>query len=448
MTQSKTSPTAPSAEDTFSQPGLGQRLKELRLRRGLSQVDLAGDTLSASAISLLESGRREPTVRTIEVLADRLGCTFEYLRDGVEARTEGSVRLTLLTAELALRKGQLVDALAQFDVILADSGIDCQLTNRARLGQAMALEATGNTTAAIEVLERLRQAGAEGVPGLDVDVVLSRCYRIAGRHEDCFTLTRQAVALAESLGLDGMANHSELVINLIYELRQHNRTAEAVVIARRHLGAVGAPVSLDAAITYREASARAAMAGRTAEAVVLAERALAVHGAAADTRTAALLRAVAATLLLHHCPEESEQSTAALEQAYQLLETTGSYADLVFCEVGLAEAANLRGVADEGARWAVKALERFTDRSCVDQARAFIALGQSRTVTGDAADAARCVRAATELLNTLPPNRSSAVAWRKLGALLRLAGEYEKALDAYERAMTAATGPIPPVEEQ
>jgi transcriptional regulator with XRE-family HTH domain len=442
VTHPKTSPE----DDTSSQPGLGQRLKELRLRRGLSQVDLAGDTLSASAISLLESGRREPTIRTLEVLADRLGCTFEYLRDGVEPRKEGTVRLNLLDAELALRKGTLVDALARFDAVLADPKIDSSLAQRARLGQAMALEATGNTAAAIELLERLREeasiGNAEDLPSLDVDVALSRCYRQAGRHEESFTLTVQAVQLAESLGLAGMANHSELVINLIYELRQHNRAADAVEVARRHLETTVAPVTLDRALAYREASGRAALAGRTAEAVLLAERALAVHGAVADTRTAALLQAVSADLLLHHCPAEVEPCTSALERAYELLQTTGSYADLVFCEVGLAEAANVRGAAEQAAQWAEKALERFGDRACVDRARAFIALGHSRTATGDAADALRCSKAAAEVLDALPLNRSSAVAWRKLGALLRYMGEYEPALDAYERAMTSATGPI------
>ena len=39
-------------------PTLGQRLRALRLERGLSQADLAGHLVSPSYVSLIESGRR------------------------------------------------------------------------------------------------------------------------------------------------------------------------------------------------------------------------------------------------------------------------------------------------------------------------------------------------------------------------------------------------------
>lgn len=51
---------------------------ELRLRRieaGLNQDDLAARTgLNQSYISLLERGLREPTGKTLKILADALGC--------------------------------------------------------------------------------------------------------------------------------------------------------------------------------------------------------------------------------------------------------------------------------------------------------------------------------------------------------------------------------------
>jgi transcriptional regulator with XRE-family HTH domain len=51
---------------------------ELRLRRieaGLNQDDLAERTgLNQSYISYLEHGLREPTARTLKILADALGC--------------------------------------------------------------------------------------------------------------------------------------------------------------------------------------------------------------------------------------------------------------------------------------------------------------------------------------------------------------------------------------
>lgn len=53
----------------------GRRLRQLRTAKGLTQRELAGDSLSVSYVSLLEAGRRTPTDGTVRVLASTLGCT-------------------------------------------------------------------------------------------------------------------------------------------------------------------------------------------------------------------------------------------------------------------------------------------------------------------------------------------------------------------------------------
>ena len=52
--------------------GFGEKLRAERLERGLTQAVLGGGVYSASYISLLETGRREPTPVVIEELARRL----------------------------------------------------------------------------------------------------------------------------------------------------------------------------------------------------------------------------------------------------------------------------------------------------------------------------------------------------------------------------------------
>ena len=54
---------------------LGERLKEARKRRGLTQEDLAEQCgFDPTYISLLERGRRNPPFLTLCSLADELGC--------------------------------------------------------------------------------------------------------------------------------------------------------------------------------------------------------------------------------------------------------------------------------------------------------------------------------------------------------------------------------------
>ena len=52
--------------------GFGEKLRAERLERGLTQAELGRDLYSPSYISLLETGRREPTADVIEELARRL----------------------------------------------------------------------------------------------------------------------------------------------------------------------------------------------------------------------------------------------------------------------------------------------------------------------------------------------------------------------------------------
>jgi transcriptional regulator with XRE-family HTH domain len=52
----------------------GKVLKELRLKKGLTQEELATDcNLDRTYISLLERGERQPTISTLFKIADALG---------------------------------------------------------------------------------------------------------------------------------------------------------------------------------------------------------------------------------------------------------------------------------------------------------------------------------------------------------------------------------------
>ena len=57
-----------------------RRLKELRDRRGISQLKLAMDLgLSQNSVSRYESGAREADYKTLIALADYFGVSVDYL---------------------------------------------------------------------------------------------------------------------------------------------------------------------------------------------------------------------------------------------------------------------------------------------------------------------------------------------------------------------------------
>jgi tetratricopeptide (TPR) repeat protein/DNA-binding XRE family transcriptional regulator len=61
---------------------LGERLRQLRETRGLTQRQLAGSDFSKSYISLIEHGRARPSIDTLALFAARLGTTI----DGIVAQ--------------------------------------------------------------------------------------------------------------------------------------------------------------------------------------------------------------------------------------------------------------------------------------------------------------------------------------------------------------------------
>ena len=66
---------------------IGERLRELRLARALTQAELGTKAgYSAETISKIESGYREPRPTTVRALADALSVEVEDLTGGVATR--------------------------------------------------------------------------------------------------------------------------------------------------------------------------------------------------------------------------------------------------------------------------------------------------------------------------------------------------------------------------
>jgi transcriptional regulator with XRE-family HTH domain len=93
------------------QPDFGRRLKELRVKRGLSQAELAHGPVSSSYISRLEGGLRLPSPETVRHLAERLGIDEGELLSG-ELATDWDAILAEATAALTDRDlGTVVELL-------------------------------------------------------------------------------------------------------------------------------------------------------------------------------------------------------------------------------------------------------------------------------------------------------------------------------------------------
>ncbi|MGE7217434.1 helix-turn-helix domain-containing protein [Priestia koreensis] len=91
---------------------IGQRIKERRKFVGLTQGDLSGPNLSIGMISLIERNKTNPSLKTLEEIADKLGVSINFLLDnegGIDPLYE-NMQLTLKMLRALIKTGKYADA--------------------------------------------------------------------------------------------------------------------------------------------------------------------------------------------------------------------------------------------------------------------------------------------------------------------------------------------------
>ncbi|MFJ8648283.1 helix-turn-helix domain-containing protein [Streptomyces sp. NPDC093546] len=459
--------TGPPDHDV--QPALGRRLRELRLRRGLSQSALAGDVVSPSAISLLESGHRQPTQRTLHYLAQQLGCTVEFLRDGVEPAGGATLRLALARTELAVLSGDAETARVELNAVTGDGMVHYPgYGEQVRLLRALIAELTGEPEDAVRLLEGLvdampaswRGTGEEDGPDAEADAdrrsstdpdsafpcpptavfaALARGYRALGRPEDAARAARQGLALLASLRLDEDCYAAELREVLLLAMDELGAPA-AEAVARRTLAA-GGPADSEAGRVHARlaAASRAREQGLVTEALRIVESTRAVVLFGQERRRAARFRATAA-LLLYGRGDGGDDVVDALHASCRELSALGDAATAGRCAAALAEVALREGDLEAARQLAERSLDALSDAdpgAPLAEVRIRLMLGRIRAEAGDREAAGEQATAAAEVLRRVPEGREAADAWRETGELLERAGDAEGALAAFRKALGA-----------
>ncbi len=114
---------------------LGQRIREARRARGMTQRELAAGTHSISFISMIEHDRVRPSLATLRLLAERVGRPLSQLLDGGPAGTRD---LQVRQAEALLRQHRFTEALEAFTAAARVRG-DLAHQVRCELGRGQAL---------------------------------------------------------------------------------------------------------------------------------------------------------------------------------------------------------------------------------------------------------------------------------------------------------------------
>ncbi|MEV4168024.1 helix-turn-helix transcriptional regulator [Nonomuraea sp. NPDC049709] len=428
-----------------SQGTIGDRVRGLRLNRRMSQAQLAGPDLSDSYVSLIESGKRTPTPVVARLLAERLGCTTEFLLHGIEPRQRIDTELGLRHAELELQHGDPAIAADRFtEIVKAADEENAMLTAQARFGRARALEAQGRLGQAVEAFERLRREAAahpERLADLPLTIALSRCYQRAGDRLRARDLAAAALSQAERLSITQGELATDLAAVLVEARSEQETDSPELTYAKQVLDATGVPEVVDRSGEIRalwHASAAAAAGEDSALAVRLADDAIM---AGRETRLALqLARAAMHWSRLSTAPiGEAEGLISAAVKAFAVFPaTTREHGEslIVHARVKL-RAGDLAGAGE----LAVVALGLAHDRSGTTPAEAHLVLATVALDQGG--DAATHLREAHELLQTLDrpvfgSDRQAARCWRELGDLYGRGEARAPQTAAYRKALEAA----------
>jgi tetratricopeptide (TPR) repeat protein/DNA-binding XRE family transcriptional regulator len=193
--------TAARTAQRPARTSMGERVRQLRIARGLTQTELAGERFSKEYVSQIERGKTRPTGETVEWLAGRLGVDPSFLETGVSSSERERVESVIARAEAAIESNQFEETVSELDklgVALTTIAVPA-LEFRALLAESWARMSLGDVRAAIRLLERARQL-TESPSFSDVDRA-EVLYRLGVCRYKLSSIATSVALLSESLDL-------------------------------------------------------------------------------------------------------------------------------------------------------------------------------------------------------------------------------------------------------
>jgi tetratricopeptide (TPR) repeat protein len=426
-----------------SQESLGERIRNLRLRKNMSQAQLAWPELSDSYVSLIESGKRTPAPSMVALLARKLDCSTAYLTTGVTEEAMTGLQETLRYAQIALQNGATDEARTCFAEVLAHPALADlpTLAHEARWGHALALEATGALDEAITEFEAAAELTS---PQVDPDrwaelhMALSRCHRERGNLAVSIAVGERALdSLTETNGQwsDAMVMLGATTLGAYYyrgDLAYANQLAQTLIDRAE---AIGSPRALMA--VYWNAAFVAESRGEFEVGLKLVERAIALLGEENDPRNLSRLRYTYALFLLNAHPERAQEAREVLQRAERELEaTSASTVDMAWCITYEARTELVLGHPVEAAALARRATDLLQNTAGLAIAQAYTVLGEACSQLDRREEAVSALSEAVGYLEGMEAHRPAARTWFDLAELLGGAGQADGQKAAFQRALS------------
>ena|SRR5579862_3659290 len=427
--------------DIAANETVGERLRRIRLERGLSQRDLASPGVSYAYISRIEANARRPSVKALRTLAKKLGITAEYLETGSEIGAAETRELRIADLELRLRLDGDVPR-AELQELLDESLADADERAAARVHIALGISADllGKRAEAIEQLERaIGFSFITPVSRPDVYLRLGHLYASAGSPSRAVELLERCLAELTAVAPDESATRVRFSTYLSYALTDLGELSRARAVVSEALYATQERVDPYTRVRLYWSLGR--IAGEQADsrgALESFRRAVALLEATDDTLHLARAHMACAEAALS-AGDGGDSDTAAthLANAERLLGASGPRDDLAMLYRLRAMSATRSHDYELAEQFGRLTLE-LADDLPTEAGAAWRAIAEARAAVGDpSADDA--FREALDLLHNHGSIRDYANLLRAYGRYLREVGREHEALDVFERAANVAS---------
>lgn len=426
--------------------GVGERLKRLRIARGLSQRDLSSPGVSYAYISRIEAGARTPSVKALRKLAQKLGVSVEYLETGRDIREVDDRELKLSDSELRLRlDSDPTEAEKELNEVLeeARNAGDHSSAGRAAIALGLAAAARGNHLDAVERLEAALEF--ERVrPHLRPDVysTLGRSYAALGAADRAARLLEECLREVTETVPEDTTMQVRYAALLSYALSDAGEYERANAVVRDALRRPDATADGYTRVRLYWSLARsAAIEGRPVEALTQMRHAIALLEVTDNTQQ------LGRAYLLSAGIESQEGDVAGtrehLQAAERLLGPSPNEADLGMLRIGQSRLAALEGDGGRAVECARDALAVLGDFHGPELGQACWALGRGLALSGQFDAANDAYRRAVDLLTVHGRRHNAGLASLEWAELLKEHGREAEAEPilrrAYDLGVTAET---------
>jgi tetratricopeptide (TPR) repeat protein len=429
----------------------GGRLRQLRIKAGLTQPELASGITSVSHISLIESNKRQPSDEIVLKLANRLKVSLEILREGPDSASNQSRRKDFIFAEMSFKNGDASFSQTLLEKILEESSssIDPEFDIKVRYLYAQTFEFLGDLESAVRELKTaISVAESAGLPlqVIEMTIDLSRYAREMGDFVTALELVEDAQQGVPIL-LQRSATYARLLSSAIAIHYLRGDYIRAFDLSNRALEVFDDqtnPVAR-ASILWNASVAADAMQD-TKTALLLAQRAAGLFSEADDSRAEGRLRVAISWLTTRQTPPDVSAAREQIEKAILLLGDSGTSIDMANAEIELARVEWLDGFYEKSLEISTSALEKVnTDGDRLQRAEAYLLISRAQISLGREAESAMNLLAAKSSLSEMEPSRQNALAWRELGDIYAGLGYLEDSIDAYREALQEAGVPASPL---